>query len=150
MSRPRGITRQAVSICVLGLLSIAAFADDKYVKSKDPVFLEVHPDHALVYFARPDFTRLIPEGTFKVFVDSTPTGWLPQRSYMAAQVDPGSRVVWGPMDARQRFDFQAGKTYFLILSSNTVLPTGRWLEPRGLRAIRRTSKGSLRTRSCPM
>ena len=115
MSRPRGITRQALSICILGLLSIAAFGDDKYVKSKDPVFPAVQPDHALVYFARPDFTRLIPEGTFKVFVDSTPTGWLPQRSYMAAQVDPGSRVVWGPMDATQRFDFQAGKTYFLIL-----------------------------------
>jgi hypothetical protein len=116
MKHPLGTSLRAWVIVVVVFLSIvAALADDKYVKSKEAVFPEVQPDRALVYFARPDFTRLIPESTFKVFADSTPVGWLPQRSYLAAQVDPGSKVVWGPLRASQRFDFQAGKTYFLIL-----------------------------------
>jgi hypothetical protein len=100
--------------CVLAIfLAFTASAEDKYVKSKEPVFPQVQSGRALVYFARPDFTRLIPEATFKVFVDSTPVGWLPQRSYIACQIEPGSRVVWGT--ATKRFNFESGKVYFLIL-----------------------------------
>jgi hypothetical protein len=98
---------------------VVAFAEDKYTKSKEPVFFDVQPDHALVYFARPNSTRI----TLNLFVDDKPIGWLPPRSYVSAQLEPGSRVVWqgirkfpGPSsyDSR-RFDFQAGKTYLLIL-----------------------------------
>lgn len=109
------IAIRVLSISILAVFLTAAFAEDHYTKSKEPVFPQVQPGHALVYVARPDFTRLIPEGTFKVFVDSTPVGWLPQRSYIAVQVDPGSRVVWGPANRPQRFEFQAGKAYLLVL-----------------------------------
>ncbi len=97
------------------LFAATVLAEDKYAKSKDAVFPDVQPDHALVYFARPDYMHVIHSPTFKVFVDSTPLGWLPQRSYLAEQVAPGSHVVWGPMNATHRFDFQAGKIYFLVL-----------------------------------
>ena len=97
------------------LFGATALSEDKFAKNKDAVFPDVQADHALVYIARPDFMRLIHSPTFKVFVDSTPLGWLPQRSYLAEQVEPGSHVVWGPMNATQRVDFQAGKTYFLVL-----------------------------------
>jgi len=112
------------------LFAATVLADDKYAKSKDAVFPDVQPDHALVYFARPDFMHLIHSPTFKVFVDSTPLGWLPQRSYLAEQIEPGSHVVWGPMNATQRVDFQAGKIYFLVLvvryTGNNVPADAAW------------------------
>src|ERR1700686_5576227 len=115
MSPSARIVVRALSISVLGVVLAAAFADDHYTKSNEPVFPEVQAGHALMYIARPDFTRLIPEGTFKVFVDSMPVGWLPQRAYLAVQVEPGSRIVWGPSSATQRIEFLAGKVYFLVL-----------------------------------
>jgi len=116
MSQSARIARRALSISILGAFLSTAFAEDHYTKSKEPVFPDVQAGHALLYIARPDFTRLIPEGTFKVFVDSTPVGWLPQRAYLAVQVDPGSRIVWGPSSATQRIDFQADKIYLLVLA----------------------------------
>ncbi|HYM78186.1 MAG TPA: hypothetical protein VE377_19585 [Candidatus Dormibacteraeota bacterium] len=123
--------RPLALIAALSFLFVATvLAEDKYVKNKDAVFPDVQPDRALVYFARPDFMRLIHSPTFKVFVDSTPLGWLPQRCYLAEQVEPGSHVVWGPMNAAQRFDFQAGRTYFLILvvryGTNNVPADAAW------------------------
>jgi hypothetical protein len=129
--RPANARRARVLLAALSfLLAATAVAEDKYVKSKDAVFPDVQPAHALVYFARPDFMRLIHSPTLKVFVDSTPIGWLPQRSYLAAQVEPGSHVVWGPMNATQRVDFQAGKTYLLVLvvryGPNNSLSDAAW------------------------
>ena len=112
------------------LFAVTVLAEDKYAKSKDAVFPDAQPDHALVYLARPDYMRLIHSPTFKVFVDSTPLGWLPQRSYLAEQVEPGSHVVWGPLNATQRFDLEAGKTYFLVLvvryGANNVPEDAAW------------------------
>lgn len=123
--------RAAVGCAAVLLLSLATYADDKYAKSKEPVFPAVEAGRALVYFARPDFTRLIPEPTFKVFVDATPVGWLPQRSYMAAQIEPGSHVVWGSMTTAKRFEFEAGKTYFVVVveqygSPNHTVVAAMW------------------------
>lgn len=110
---------RAPLLAVFALVVGTAFADDKYVKSKEPEFPEGQPDHALVYFARPEFMRMLPLSTFKVFVDGTPAGWLPQRSYLAAHVEPGRRMVWGTSrSSGQRFDFVAGRTYLLLLLEN--------------------------------
>jgi len=124
--------RRVLHIATFAFLSIvSASAEDKYSKTKEPVFLVPESGHALVYFARPDFQRLIPEPTFKVFLDSTPVGWLPQRSYLAAQVEPGNRVVWGSGSDAKRFDFEAGKTYLVILyerygSPNRTIVGSSW------------------------
>jgi hypothetical protein len=110
-------TIHPAAVVVFALLSLVTVAaGDDYVEHKEPSFPEVEPGHALVYFARPDFMRLLRNSTFKVFVDATPAGWLPQRSYLTAQVDPGSRLVWGLSNDGQRFTFEAGKTYLLVLS----------------------------------
>ena len=133
MLQCNGIARRALSLPLLGLFLANAFADDKYVKSKEPVFPAVQPDRALVYFARPDFMRLLPLSTFKVFVDGTPAGWLPQRSYLAAHVEPGRRMVWGTArSSGQRFDFLGGRTYLLLLVEsygppNRTLHETSWL-----------------------
>jgi hypothetical protein len=60
--------------------------------------------------------RLLPNPTFKVFVNATPIGSLPQRSYLTAQVEPGTLTVWGPTNDGQPFTFEGGKTYLLVLT----------------------------------
>jgi hypothetical protein len=119
MQQSPGIAGRALVVSFFGFFLGAAAADDKYVKSKEPEFLEVRPDHALVYFARPEFMRMLSLSTFKVFVDTTPAGWLPQRSYLAAHVAPGRRMVWGTArSSGQYFDFLAGQTYLLVLEES--------------------------------
>jgi len=105
----------------------------------------------LVYIARTEFKHLIPLQTFKVFVDGMPAGWLPQRSYLAVQVEPGRRLVWGPQENDpQRFDFKAGQTYRLLLverydpGNNSVVRNTSWVsadpvDVKGLVADRKLS-----------
>ena len=117
MNQALRIACRVVTVAVLTLLpNLSVHADDKYVESKEPVFLSVQPDHALVYVARTNFQRLIPLAPFEVFVDDVPFGWLPQRSYLAVQVEPGRKLLWGPQqNDPERFEFKAGRTYLLLL-----------------------------------
>jgi hypothetical protein len=145
MTRFLGATRIATGILVAALLSVLpAAADDKYSKSDEPVFPAVQADHALVYVARTQFQRLIPLPTFKVLVDAAPAGWLPQRSYLAVQVDPGQRLLWGPgRNDPQRFDFKPGQTYLLLLierygpPNNSSLLSTSWVagDPADVKAM---------------
>ena len=106
----------AVVVVSALLLFVTATAEENYTKHKEALFPQVEAGHALVYFARPDFMRLLPNPTFKVFVDAAPIGWLPQRSYLTAQVEPGNVTVWGPANDGQPFAFEGGKTYLLVLT----------------------------------
>jgi hypothetical protein len=138
----RSIFATAVILTLTALFSAVAWASDKYVKSPEPVFPSVQEGRALAYFVRPQFMRMIPNSTFKVFVDETPAGWLPQRCYLTLQVEPGSRVVWGPFRQRSlRFNFQAGRTYVFVLveqyGQNRILMGTEWtmVDPENLRAL---------------
>ncbi len=100
---------------------------DPYETSKEPVYPTPQADRALLYVARPDHAILFGLETFKVFVDDKAAGWLPQRSYLAVQVEPGERLIWGPSrNEAQRFDLEAGKTYLLVLAEKyRTVNTGR-------------------------
>jgi len=152
MANSQRIIRGAACILILTLFPVSRIlADDKYIKSEVPVFPAVQADRALVYFARTEFQRLIPLQTFRVFVDGTPAGWLPQRSYLAVHVDPGRRLVWGPpQNEPQRFEFAAGRTYLLVLAErygpppNKILYETSWIsgdpaDVRGLVTVRKLS-----------
>lgn len=152
MQHFRAIAGWAWRASFLGIfLILTASAEDKYVKSEETVFPAVQADHALVYIARTEFKHLIPFPTFKVFVDGMPAGWLPQRSYLAVQVEPGRRLVWGPLENDpQRFDFKAGQTYLLLLverydpANNGVVRNTSWIsadpaDVKGLVADRKLS-----------
>lgn len=126
-------------IALTMLLNVSARAQedstaDPFAKSKQPVYLEPKPDRALLYVARPAHARMISMPNFKIFVDDKPAGWLPKRCYLAVQVEPGRRLLWGPSpNESERFDFEAGKTYLLVLeevyarsNANAYLDTSRW------------------------
>jgi hypothetical protein len=151
MPQSSGIARRALSVSLFGIFLITAFADDKYVKSEEAVFPVVQADHALVYIARTEFKHMIPLQTFRVFVDGMPAGWLPQRSYLAVQVEPGRRLLWGPLENDPlRFDFKVGQTYVLLLverydpGNNNVVRNTSWVsadpaDVKGLVADRKLS-----------
>ncbi len=94
---------------LLLVLAAPAWPGEKYVKSDSPVFLEATPDRALVYFVYP---RPQP-GTVKVYLDKTPIGFLPRKSYTAVRVEPAYRLVWGPGNS-EWFEFKRGRTYLLV------------------------------------
>ncbi|HYX54038.1 MAG TPA: hypothetical protein VE783_11355, partial [Candidatus Limnocylindrales bacterium] len=104
--------------------------------SKQPVYSEPQPGRALLYVARPAHARMISMPDFKIFVDDKPAGWLPKRCYLAVQVEPGRRLLWGPSpNESERYDFEAGKTYLLVLeevykraNANAYLDTSRWIK----------------------
>ncbi len=124
----RGTTRGVLRIVFLTLLPIlTAMADEKFVKSQEPVFPAVQPDRALVYIVRPEGTaQLFESSTLSVFLDDKPVGFLPRHSYLAVQVQPGRRLLWGPMHRDSAwYEFDAGKTYLLLLVERNV---GRYEE----------------------
>lgn len=123
--------RLACSVFLTLAPTLTALAEEKFVRSKVPDFPAPQADRALVYIVRPDFVRLIPNPTFEVFVDDTPIGYLPQRSYLAAQVEPGRRRLWGPPDNEPAsLDLQKGFTYLLVLTEsygpNRILMRTSW------------------------
>ena len=123
MKHSHGMTFRVAGILALILLPILAVAaEDKYVKSGEPVFPEVQPGHALVYFVRPGGTaQLFDWSTFSVFLDDKPVGFLPRHSYLAVQVEPGRRLLWRAMGHDSTwYAFEAGKTYLLLLAERTV------------------------------
>ncbi len=74
-----------------------------------PVFFEIRPGQALVYFVN----DLYPSEA-QVYLDSTAIGILPRKSYTAAMVNPGFRLIWGSSEARW-YEFKAGWAYLLRL-----------------------------------
>ncbi len=112
-----GIPRYSACALLLVLFPVfAALAGENFVRNEAPDFPVPQADRALVYIVRPAFVHLIPNPTFEVFVDDRPAGYLPQRSYLAAQLEPGRRRVWGPHANEPRsFDFESGNTYVLLL-----------------------------------
>jgi hypothetical protein len=92
-------------------------AAKKYVKSESPVFPEVEPDRALVYFVRGGDAPPLQGGTFKVLLDETPIGHLGRRTYIAVQVEPGRHIAWGPKECDPTwFEFRAGYEYLVRLT----------------------------------
>jgi hypothetical protein len=72
-----------------------------------PVFFELRRDRALVYLVND-----LSDGTARVYIDSAPIGFLPRRSYTAAMVEPGFRLVWGTAEPTW-YEFKAGWAYLL-------------------------------------
>ncbi len=100
------------SACLLFLAFAGpAWPGQKYVKSDSPIFPQVQPDRALVYFVVEPSHQLA--GTIEVYVDDTPIGFLPKRAYTAVQVKPGVRLVWGPYYRGEWFELKGGRTYLL-------------------------------------
>lgn len=93
------------------LCAPGAFAEpsEDAVTRDAPVFFEVRPGQALVYFVN----DLYP-GEAQVYLDSTAVGILPRKSYTAAIINPGFRLVWGSSEARW-YEFKAGWAYLLRL-----------------------------------
>lgn len=117
MNHFQRMTCRLAGILALTLLPIlTAMADEKFVKSQEPVFPAVQPDRALVYIVRPGGTaQLFESSTLSVFLDDKPVGFLPRHSYLAVQVEPGLKLLWGPMDNDSVwYEFKAGKTYLLL------------------------------------
>ncbi|MFQ6021994.1 MAG: hypothetical protein ACE5NW_04680 [Acidiferrobacterales bacterium] len=99
-----------VFVALSSLLVITpSHAREAYTKSDSPVFFNIDPDRALVYFAN-DLLR----GTAYVYLDSTPVGFVPRKCYTAAMVNPGFRLVWGTGEAKW-YEFRAGWVYLLRL-----------------------------------
>src|SRR2546425_313615 len=80
---------------ILLLTASQTVAGDKVEKSKTPVFPEVQPGHALLYVLRDQHVKFL-SSPFKVFIDTTPLGYLRGKCYLAAQIEPGVRLIWGP------------------------------------------------------
>lgn len=125
--RLAGVVALTMVLAGIAQAQIDDITPDPYQKSKEPVYLTPQTDHALLYVARPEYVRFIGLSPFKVFVDDKAAGWLTQRSYLAVQVEPGHRLLWGPgRNEAQRFDFEGGKTYLLVLAEKyRLVNTGR-------------------------
>ena len=119
--RVAGIVALAMILAVIARAQGDSLEPERYEKSKQPVYLAPQPDHALLYVARLEYVRVFGLADFKVFVDDKAAGWLPQRSYLAVQVEPGRRLLWGPsQNEAVRFNFEAGKTYLLLLNETYI------------------------------
>ena len=99
------------------LVPMLSFASSKYDKSKEPMFLEPRPDRAVLYIARTEAPKInLFPSVLKVFLDTTPVGYLRNRSYLAAYVEPGTRLLWGPDPGEPLWvELAAGKTYMFRL-----------------------------------
>lgn len=141
--RLASVVTLTIVLAVIAHAQTDSITPDLYETSKVAVYPAPQAGKALVYVARPEYVRVFGLSDFKVFIDDKAAGWLPQRSYLAVQVEPGRRLVWGPPRPSafevQRFDFQPGKTYLLVLaeryrtirSGNTsqrVLDATWWIE----------------------
>ncbi|MFQ5757556.1 MAG: hypothetical protein ACE5H7_15880 [Acidiferrobacterales bacterium] len=72
-----------------------------------PVFFKLRHDRVLVYLVND-----LSDGTARVYIDTVPIGFLPRRSYTAAMVEPGFRLVWGTSEPKW-YEFRAGWAYLL-------------------------------------
>jgi hypothetical protein len=99
------------------LCAVGAHAEpsEDDVKRDAPVFFEIRPGQALVYFVN----DLNPSQA-QVYLDSTAIGIVPRKSYTAAIINPGFRLVWGTSEARW-YEFKAGWAYLLRLVKRGAL-----------------------------
>jgi hypothetical protein len=98
-----------VSIGLLCATGARAAASEDDVTRGAPVFFEIRPGQALVYFVN----DLYPSEA-QVYLDSTAIGILPRKSYTAAIINPGFRLIWGSSEARW-YEFKPGWAYLLRL-----------------------------------
>ena len=102
-------------VAILAAALLAGVTDARAASSEDdvtrgaPVFFKTRPEQALVYFVN----DLYP-GQAEVLLGNTAIGILPRKSYTAAIVNPGFRLVWGTSEARW-YEFKAGWAYLLRL-----------------------------------
>lgn len=94
--------------------SDAAEVGDRPVDLESGELAEASPKAALVYFLNPW------KGGATVLLEEEPFAILPERSYLAAQIVPGTRLIWGWRSGRtasnsEWFEFRAGRTYVLYL-----------------------------------
>ena len=97
------------SIGLLCATGARAAASEDDVTRGAPVFFEIRPGQALVYFVN----DLYPSEA-QVYLDSTAIGILPRKSYTAAIINPGFRLIWGSSEARW-YEFKPGWAYLLRL-----------------------------------
>jgi hypothetical protein len=98
--------------CLIGAGAITgarAEPSDDYVMSDTPAFFETRPSQALIYFVND-----LSGGKAQIYLDDTAIGILPWKSYTAAIVNPGFRLIWGSSEARW-YEFKAGWAYLLRL-----------------------------------
>lgn len=94
---------------LLGATDAYAAPSEDAVTRDAPVFFKTRPEQALVYFVN----DLYP-GQAEVYLGNTAIGIVPRKSYTAAIVNPGFRLVWGSSEARW-YEFKAGWAYLLRL-----------------------------------
>jgi hypothetical protein len=137
--------RLAFSAALVAMLlaPAAVIASDKYKSSETAEFPDVRPGGALLYVVRDEGRRLL-SSPFKVFADLVPLGYLKPRSYLTADIEPGSHLLWGPDENEPKwYDFEAGKTYVLrihetwstrmthtgtVTSSTSVIESTTWVD----------------------
>jgi hypothetical protein len=100
-----------LSTCILIVFSVIdLLAGDKYTKSDVPVFPMAQPQHALAYFLKEAYASRF-TSDYDLIIDDNPIGVIPQRSYMAVDLERGMKLVWGSTKRPLWFGFKAGKTY---------------------------------------
>lgn len=90
---------------------------------------EAPPDAALVYFVNSW------KGGVVILLDEQPLAVLPDRSFLAVQIDPGVRLVWGWHSGRSAtdaewFEFRPGRTYVLDHPAAKV-----WAKARSMQSL---------------
>src|SRR5207249_7040994 len=102
--------KRLVWLIGLALVSFGPADAAKFTKSKETKILEPQSDSALVYFVR--LQSAFNVGSLALFLDETPVGYLPGKSYLPYRAVPGLRVFWGLEDWKALpVDLVAGKTY---------------------------------------
>ncbi len=113
--RKRYCTRALLAVwmtCLVGagaMSSTQAEPSDDYVTSDTPAFFETRPSQALIYFVND-----LSGAKAQIYLDETAIGIVPWKSYTAAIVNPGFRLIWGSSEARW-YEFKAGWAYLLRL-----------------------------------
>src|SRR5512140_2942799 len=134
LGRPSPVTARWIGpsvIClvlaaVACLAAVGAGAEDRFVRSDTPVFPAPEKGRALVYLLRPIWVM----GTLpalELYDESRIWGYLPVRSYIAVQFEPGERAfpdtahgggTGGAPGAGLELFLVAGRTYALRLDES--------------------------------
>ncbi|HET7225852.1 MAG TPA: hypothetical protein VFK69_09075 [Candidatus Eisenbacteria bacterium] len=104
----------ALALCALPVAARAA--DPRFRLSAAGGLPAPGAGQAVVVLVREQFVRQTPMKPERVFVESTPLGWLPQAGYVVARVAAGVHTFWGPLNCPPlTFRARAGSTWLVRL-----------------------------------
>ncbi len=113
-------------VCLLLTGIIAPVAVGDYLEmQKEKVLPDPSPDKAVVYFVRPATVGLAIRGW--AFIDDEPVGVTKGKSYVVAEVDPGTHLFWSKAENVSALEMtvEGGETYYLKLKINMGLVKAR-------------------------